>query len=292
MAGRFERSWALTKQSWAVLKQDKHLMLFPVISGSVMLLLLTVSVGGSIWYSIATGQFDEHNQERVNQIMHSPAVYAGLFVFYFISNFIVIYFNAGLVACVMNRFNGQDSSFSAGLAAANSRLPKILAWAAVNATVGVLMKVAEDKLGWIGKLILRGIAFAWNVATFFVVPVLVVDNVGPIDAVKKSVEVLKKSWGESLIVQSGISLVMVLATMLVLTVGFGAAIALGVTTQNAYLGIGLGVATFIVAMGLGLISTTMRTILVAACYRYATTGQAPGEFQPDTLQSMFRVKGR
>lgn len=295
MGEKFARSWMLTKQSWAVLREDKHLMLFPIISGIAILLLMIVSLGGGGAILWSTGAFETagsqaDQQQHLNNVLHSPVAYAALFVFYFVSNFVVIYFNAALVSCVINRFRGVESGFGAGLRAANARLPKILAWAALNATVGMIMKIAEERLGWIGRLILRGIAFAWNIATFFVVPVLVVDNVGPIDAVKKSVEVLKKSWGESLIVQTGVGLVMGLLTIGVLLLGVGAAVGVGVLTQSVGLAF-IPVAVMLVVMtALVLISTTMRSILVAACYQYATTGQAPDAFAADSLQAMFGVK--
>lgn len=289
MGDKFARSWMLTKQSWAVLKADKFLMIYPLISGMVMLVVLSV-VGGGVAWAYSTGQLQSQPSSASQSPLQYPFVYAGLFVFYLFANFIVIYFNTALVSCVLDRFQGRETSFGSGLTAANRRLPKILAWAALSATVGVVMKMAEERLGWIGRLILRGVAFAWNIATFFVVPVLVVDNVGPVDAVKKSVEVLKKSWGESLIVQSGVGLVMGLLTIGVLLIGVGAAVGVGAATSRVELAFVPVVIMLLVMGALVLISTTMRSILVAACYQYAATGEAPNAFAADSLRAMFGVK--
>lgn len=288
MAGTMARSWELTKQSWGVLKQDKHLMVFPIISGLLSMAVIAAAAAPVIVYA-ATREGKKPDQE-IQRLFQGPAAYVVMFAVYFVMFTIITYFNAALVACVTNRFNGGDSSASAGLRVATQRLPKILAWAAVNATVGVVLQALKERAGWLARLLLGGVEIVWGIATFFVVPVLVVENVGPIDAVKRSMEVMKKTWGESLVAQLGTSVVLTLIGMAFLVGGIGGGIALAATMSTPWVGLAVGLVGLAGAVLTALVSTTLKSIMVVACYRYAATGEAPGAFDGPTLQQMFKVK--
>ena len=270
MRERMARSWALTKQSWEVLKQDKHLMIFPIISGMLSLLVIAAGLVPLVAYVVT--QEGKKTEEEIQRLFRGPAAYAVLFAVYFVTFTIITYFNAALVACVINRFNGGDSSASAGLRLATRRLPKILAWAAVNATVGVLLQALKDKAGWLARLLLGGVEIMWTVATFFVVPVLVVEDVGPIDAVKRSIVVLKKTWGESLIAQFGTSIVLTLIGAAFLIGGVGGGIAIAVAMGTPWVGLAVGAIGLAGALLTALVSTTLRSIMVST----RTSRRRPG----------------
>lgn len=157
-------------------------------------------------------------------------------------------------------------------------------------TVGVALQMLMERAGWIGRLVLGLVGTAWNIAMFFTVPVLVVEGVGPIAAVKRSFEVMRETWGESQVTQVGVGAVMGLLTMATLFVSIAAGIALSVVTNSpwpavAIIGLGL-VATVLVALA----GSTLKMILVAACYRMATTGLVPEGFEGGTLRGMFGKK--
>ena len=213
-----------------------------------------------------------------------------MFLIYFVTFSIGTFFNAALIACAMNRFNGEDSSARAGLAVALKRLPQILAWSLLNATVGMLLQMLKERAGWIGRIILGFVGMGWAIATFFVTPVLVVEGVGPFKAVKRSMQVLKKTWGESLVSQVGVGVVMgfiAFGTLMVfLLVGGGLSLALESPWPIAVLG-PLGLLAMMLVV---LVSSTLKTILVAACYRYAATGLVPEQFDGATLRTMFGSK--
>src|SRR5206468_4089381 len=101
------------------------------------------------------------------------------FAYYFCSYFVIIFCNSALVSCALMRFNGQETSIGAGFQAAFARLPQILAWSLVSATVGVLLKVIESAHEKVGEFISAILGTAWTVLTYFVVPVLVVEKLGP-----------------------------------------------------------------------------------------------------------------
>jgi hypothetical protein len=204
---------------------------------------------------------------------------------------IVTFFNASLISCAIARFNGEDSSAKAGMKAALKRWPQILGWALLNATVGVALQWLKERTGFIGRIVLSFIGFAWTIATFFVVPVLVIEGVGPISAVKRSVSVLKKTWGESLVAQVGVSLVMGwigMAVFLPLLIG---GVLLIAAADQIVLGASLIVLGVVALVLIGLVSSTLKMILVAACYRMATTGLVPEQFDGASLRGMIGKKG-
>src|SRR5262249_19792659 len=101
---------------------------------------------------------------------------------------------------------GQEPTLGDGFRAAFARFPQIFAWALVSATVGVLLKVIENAHEKAGEVIAAILGTAWTVLTFFVVPVLGVEKLGPFGAIRRSVALLRKAWGEALIGGIGLGL--------------------------------------------------------------------------------------
>src|SRR5205814_4165376 len=102
---------------------------------------------------------------------------------------------------------------SDGFKMAMARLPQIFAWALVSATVGVLLKVIESLNDKVGEFVASLLGTAWSIMTYFVVPVLVVEKVGPMQAVSRSVSLLKRTWGEALVGRMGIRFVLFLLAL-------------------------------------------------------------------------------
>lgn len=292
MAGKFARSWALSKQAVQVLHHDKQLMIFPILSSAAALLVLA-SFALPIW---ATVDF-QHIAGRTGPrggghlvVTHRPEYYAVIFAYYLANYFVIAFFNSALVACVMNRFNGEDSSAGAGLRVAASRLPQILGWALVSATVGMVLRTLSERAGLIGKIVIGLVGFVWTVATYFVVPVLVVEGVGPIEAVKRSAEVIRKTWGESLVTNIGLSALSFLCFLVAIIptlIGAGLTVAL----QSPVPIIVGGAITVLALIFAALVTSTLSVIFQAALYRYAATGLIPEPFDGELLKSAFRTKG-
>lgn len=283
MAGKLATSWALSKQTLEVLKQDKQLVIFPLMS-SIACLLVIASFAVPIW---ATTDFQQLQKDP--NAWKSPAHYAVLFAFYLVNYFVIAFFNSGLVACAMNRFNGEDASVEAGLKAAARRFPQILGWAIFAATVGMVLRAISERAGIVGKIVIGLIGLVWTVATYFVVPVLVVEGVGPIEAVKRSAGIIRKTWGESLITNLGLgalSLLCFLVALVPLAIGIG----LTIVSQSAVpVLVGVGV-TLVFLVLAALVTSTLQVILQAALYRYAATGLIPEPFDGDLLKQVFRRK--
>jgi hypothetical protein len=284
MAGKFARSWALMKASATVLRSDKSLLLFPLMSG-LCTLLVAASFLAPVGVMMIGG---EHAGQDFQQRM-STGAYLLMFAFYLVQYFVIIFFQTALTGVALMHLRGEPTSVGAGLALARSKLPQILGYALIAATVGLLLRMIQERLGLIGRVVVGFIGLAWTVATFLVVPVLASKDVGPVDAVKESVELLKRSWGENLIGSGGIGVVFGL--LMVLAVLVSALLIGGAVAMQSI--VAIVVAAVVVVLGfvlLGLIQSSLHGIYAAALYRYAEAGEASVGFDQALLQQAFVPK--
>ncbi len=279
MFERISRGIELTRQSWHVLQEEKTLLVFPLLSGIACgLVLVTFAV--PVWASgYAAGVLDE------GRLPQDPVAYALLFLFYFVNYFVIVFFNSALVRCAIIRFHGGDATVADGLNAAVSRLPQIAGWALVSATVGVILKAIESRSERLGQLAAGLLGAGWAIATYFVVPVLVVEGVGPITAVKRSFAILRKAWGESLVAQFSIGLVVFVASLVAILPAV-----VGIALANP-VSIAIGVAvTAVLLIIISLVSAALGTIILAALYLYAAEGQVPKQFDEQLLRAAYGHK--
>jgi len=272
--GRISRGFRLLGASWEVLKQDRELLVLPVLS-FVFIVIAATGIGGIGW---AAGLFKDTDGGNPK----SPMFYVLAFVFYFVTYFISIYFNAAVIGAAMKRLEGGDPTLSDGFRVANSKLGKIAGWAVVAATVGLILRSLEERAGFLGRIVIAIVGVAWSAITFFVVPVLLFEPVGVGESVKRSGRLFKERWGEQFTGTIGIGLAMFLISLPVLAV---AALLFAVTP---WLGIGFGV----VAIGLlAAVGSALSGVFNAALYRFATTGEASGAFSQEDLNGTFRPRG-
>ena len=283
MAGKFSRSLALAQASWSVVRADKELLLLPFMSVLALLLL----IGSFVVPAAALGAFSPASAGGEP----GPALMLGTLVFYVLGYFIAIFFNTALVGAAMARMDGGNPTLGDGLAIAWSRAGRILGYAVIAATVGLLLRAVEERVGWVGQLVVKVIGVAWTVATFLVVPVLVTRDVGPIDAVKESASLLRETWGENLIGTTGLAIVFGVAYIAVLLAG-GAGVFVGVRGGLPVLAIASVVLGVVALVGLSALQATMQGVYSAALYRYATNPAQPIQgFNPDLMQLAFQPKG-
>lgn len=267
--GRFARSWQLFKASWSVLKTDKELVILPLISGIVM---LVVCAGFVLGMGLHRGAPDDLETRHL-----LPA-----FLFYVTSYTVAFYFQAALVAGAMQRLSGGDPTLGSSLGAASRRMGPILMWGLIAGTVGMVLRAVQERSEIVGKIITGVIGVAWSLATFFMVPILVMENKPVGESFKSSWALFKKTWGESMIGNGGLGIVGFL--------GFLAVAA--VTALFAKLGL-VVVAVIFAAVGfitLMVVMSALSGIYLAATYRYATTGQVSGGFDREALVAAFRAK--
>lgn len=274
MGDRWSRSWAIARQSLAVLRANPELSAFPIVSG-VVSLLVTLSFAVPTYL---TGGFE---QEKGHV---SPLYYVVGGLYYFVSYFIVIFFNAGMVSCTNEALQGRKMTFGEGLRKASRHLGPILGWTLIAATVGMILRTISERSGIFGQIVVGLLGAAWNIVTFFVVPVLVLENVGPIQAVKNSTEVLKRTWGESLILNGGIGVAILLFALAPIPIFVALCFVGGVAVIAGI------VAMVLYYLVLSIVASSLQGIWNTALYVYATTGAAPREFNQQDILAAFKTK--
>ncbi|PYU78501.1 MAG: hypothetical protein DMG51_18685 [Acidobacteria bacterium] len=282
--GKFSRSWELVKQSFTILRSDKQLMLFPVLSAvSCFVVTAVIATGGAFLLlparaaAIAAGERFNPNQ--------SPMFLLGMFTLYVVNYFVIVFFNVALVAVANSRLMGGSWTFKDGLELAWERKGTILEWALVAATVGVLLRTLEERLGLMGRLIMRIIGIAWTLACYFVVPVLAFEDLTPIDALKRSSKLFRDTWGEKVI--GGFSLSMVSLVLMLPGIGLPIAAAFLAGINGMMVGLILMVLYFLV---LSVFMSAVGGIFNAALYRYACFKQVPAAFSEELIASAWAPK--
>src|SRR5262249_22682264 len=220
-----------------------------------------------------------------------PAVwlYPVAFAFYFCSFFVVIFCNSALVSCALMRFNGQEPTLGDGFRASFARLPQIAAWSLVSATVGLILKAIENANEKVGEIISAIIGTASAIMTYFVVPVLVVEKLGPFAAIGRSVAILKKTWGEALVGGIGLGLfkLLILLPGILLLIG---GIALGVALNSLALGLGVAALGVLWLLLGAAVCSALDTVFMTALYQYAAFDKVPEGFNRDTIEHAFQSK--
>ena len=272
---RFQTSWAIAKRSWAVLKSDKSLAWFPVLSfiGSLIV------VGAIAGIVLATGTNDSANANGL-----APFGYVLIAIGYVALALVQTYFLAALVAGADARLKGNNSTVSGAIQVANSRLHRLLPWAIVSATVSIILNTLEREGGIVGRIVGSILGFAWAVVTFLTIPILVLEDVGVGAAFTRSKDLLKKTWGENVIGQGGLGIVGLVAMLPgILVVVIGAALGtVGLVVFGS-----IGVAWILVSMvAVAALSGIYRTAL----YQYASSGEVPADFAGTDFANAFKPK--
>ena len=282
--GRFARSWALMKESFAILRSDKQLMLFPILSAiSCLFVTALIATGGvialfpQIKAAALTGQQWHPAQ--------NPMYLLALFSVYVANYFIIVFFNVALVGVANSRLMGGPWTFRDGMELAWSRKGAIFLWALVAATVGMVLRNLEERMGLLGRIIMRFVGIAWALACYFVVPVLAFEGLTPFSAIKRSARLFRDTWGER--VAGGFSFGLVfLALMLP---GFGVWIA--ATMLFGIKGMLIGLAVLVLYMMLlTVVSSAVQGIFNTALYRYACFKQVPPAFSAELITNAWSPK--
>jgi hypothetical protein len=282
MWDRMSASWALARSSWQVLRQDKQLVLFPIVSGLGCLVVL-VSFAVPLAF---IPQWDRFMDGQGN-VQVPPWIYAVGFAFYFCTYFVIIFCNAALVSCTLMRFSGQTPMLAAGFAAAASRLPQIAAWSLVSATVGLVLKIIENANEKVGQIVSALLGTAWTVLTYFVVPVLVVEKVGPFEAIRRSMQILRKTWGEALVGRMGVGFILFLLFLPGLAL-IGGGLLLAAT--HGLLGLAVAAIGGVYLLAWMAVGSALNVIFLSALYQYAAFGEVPGGFDGPALAHAFGAK--
>ena len=281
---KISNSWRMMKASATVLRMDPELLVFPLLSGIATILVTATFV---VPFAVIGEGFG-----ALEQMGENPGYlgYVVGFLYYLVLYTVIFFFNTALVGATMIRLDGGDPTVSDGLNIAFKKLTTILEYAAIAATVGMILRALEERAGFIGRIVIGLIGLSWTLATFLTVPVLVTKDVSAFDAVKESASLFKKTWGEQVAGNIGIGLVTFL--LIVLMVLVAVPLFMLAAAINEVLLIPL-VLTFIAGfIALILFTSALNGIYTAALYRFATTGNAGEQFDSDMMREAFRPKKR
>jgi hypothetical protein len=268
MFAALSRGWALTKTSFKVLKLDKEILLLPLLA-AVTLIVAVVGLGfGALGLSL----FDNSG----------ILFYAALFAIYVVAYAITIFFNAAVIEMATIRFNGGDPVIKDGLKKSWSRIGRIFQWAVIAATVGLIFRILRDqaKDNILARILISFLEFGWNVATFFVVPIAIYQDLGPFDAIKGSMGTMKRTWGESLTGVATTGIVFFVLGLLGLIPFF-----IGIMSGSAVVMVVMIAIAVLYWIVLSAVNSAVDGILVAALYKYAVEGQLPQAFANEGIRA-------
>lgn len=275
--GKFSRSMALARASWTTLRADRELLALPIFS--FLASVVTAAVLFGLAYVADPDMFNQIAEDGASQ---SP----GLIVFGILTGvFLAIistYFQAAMVSGAFERLHGGDPTVRSAINSATSHLGVIIPWALLRWTVGAILQIIEEKLGFIGRFVAGLAGAAFQIVTFLAIPILIVEDLGPIDTLKRSGQLFKRTWGENLLAQFGLGL----ASFAAIAAGIAPAALLGVLVAPVF-GIVLGV---LWVATVTVVTTSLTAVYQAALYEYATTGEVPSSFQRVGFETAFAPK--
>ena len=274
--GRMRNTWQLAKTSWAVLKKDRELLWIPVLSflasAAVIVVVLVLT-----FLTLSTTSSHGDTTMALN-----PAMIVVFLVGALLLGIISVFFNGALVAGAHERLTGGDPTVRSAVGRAFSRIGGLVPWALITTTVGLVLQALRDRAGWLGRIVTHMLEMAWDVVTFLTVPAIVIDNLGPIEGLKRSASLLRQTWGENLAARVGFG---ILGFVLILPAVAVAALFIASGWQ-VLMAVGLIAAAAWVVLVV-VVLTALNAIFQTALYLYATTGVLPSGFEQAPLAQTF-----
>ncbi len=189
---RIRRGWHLGYHSLRIVLRDKTLLLFPLIPFTTAIMIIVsfcVVVGADqLFWALFV----------VNTLQHARYLALG----YAIVAVVSVYFSVGLVACARISIEGQDSKFMDGILAAMRKFHWVVLWGLISWTIGPLLNLL-DHLRYTSRWVRKITKTSWSQLSYFLLPILIVDNVNIFSAIRRSVTVTIKTWGEGSVSQLG-----------------------------------------------------------------------------------------
>jgi Family of unknown function (DUF6159) len=274
---QFKRGFVLAGQSWRTLRSHRSLLSFPILGAAMAVVVVgPPAVAGA------------YLADRGDTV---PGALLGALAIYLIC-FISAYVGVGLAAAADAALRGEQASLGGGVAVANRRLGAISGWALINALLSIVLRALETRseLAAIAAALVGG---AWSVISLLAIPAIALEDVGPVEAIKRSAVLFKEHWGGRIVGMAAIGFAVFLLVLLPAI----ALIVIGVLVLSDGGSAGIGGGAVLLALGavlfaIGiLISGALRQVFAVVLYRFTTTGEAIGGFQPDDLRNAIRTRG-
>ncbi|MGH8263665.1 MAG: DUF6159 family protein [Steroidobacteraceae bacterium] len=309
---RLSNSWSLFKKSLAVMNAHPRLLVFPAvifvftlgILGFFLAPVVLQPTGHSLrdpahWSAVADSVFTKESIEAERaapgdrngeRLVLTPKAMVYAILIYFASMFLATFFATAFYHEILSALQGGGVSIAGGLRFATSKLYAIVLWSLFAGLIGVLIRMLEERVGIIGKWIVRAIGIAWSVASVFAIPIIVSEEeANPIAILKRSAETLRKTWGESLTgflgIQLGGGLVLIGSVVLFTLVGMLAA-NLHIPILIIPFAILWLLCLFAFFYTMGVASNIYR----CALYLFAAQGEVPSYFDRESMDMAWKRK--
>jgi len=272
--GTFRDSWKLTKTSFRMIREDRALLVFPVVVGLSILGVIALLLVGE--YALLVALAGARGGPTNGLVAAAVALFL---VAYFAMVFLSVYGTAALIAAATLKLNGRQPTAADGWRVARARIGRLLLWALITATVGLVIQAISSRVRGVGGVVIGAVGGAtWAVVTYFVVPVLLYENERTWASLKRSVHLFTSTFGRSLV--SNLVVALLLGAGIVVAVVLGLAGLLLAVHGGLLLGFALVGVAIAVGVGVALIGAAAEGILRAALYRYATTGKIDPDLMP------------
>ena len=281
--GRWGRSKQVAKTSWGVLKQDPELLWLTVLG--VVFAIVGLLIGGLI--ALVGGMAASGPDEWWTA--NGAVLFIAMLVGILLAGISNVFFHGALVHGALERLSGGDPTVRTAIAGARGRFRFLVGWAIVSVVFAIIMQAIRDRGGFIAALFTWIAEAAWEVISFLVLPVIIVERKGPIASLKRSMHLLKTTWGENLIGQFGIGIVTFVALLPGIAVG-GLIVWAGASASIAPL-IWLGaVVGGLWIFGVSLFFSALKSVYQAVLYRYATEHEVAEGFETLGIEQAFVSK--
>jgi len=270
--GNISNTIQLMKSCVKVLKKDRELVLFPIMAAIFVIGLL------GLIYSTGSIQLSADNEEQMSILPVAILIFG--------ANFIIVFFNSALISAALERLRGGDPNISSGLSHAFKHIHHIFFWSIIVTIMGLIfaaIKANGRQRGGFGGIMTQIFASfleaGWAMMTFFVVPIIVSENLGPIAAIKRSSSLFKQTWGNQVAANFGFGIFQIILIVISLGIGWF----FGLINGTLGIAVGLLCATSSVS-----IIYTLEGIYKAALYEHAL-GEKPLEFEEQDLRTAYRA---
>jgi uncharacterized protein DUF6159 len=272
---RIANGWHIATASWRVLSRDRELIAIPVIAALAAALAFAAVAGPGV---LLLGGSDAVEASEV-------ALWLVLVAASVVAAWVVAIGAAAVVAGAAERMAGGEPTLGSAFAAARARAGRLLGWAVLATVISIILDQLEERLGFAGRIISFLAGTAFSVVSFLALPVIVFEDVGAIEGLKRSARLLRSTWGEQLTFSFGLGLLGFLAALPAVAVAVGA-IATGIVVLQV-VGVVLAVAWIVVVMA---VTSALSAVFKAALYRWATGLPVDPAFDAGELSGAFRPR--
>lgn len=291
--GSFSRGWRLMEEAKDVVGQYRRLVVFPLLSMLALMLgffalmipaaLALAAPGKSIMATLGSGfGVLEGN-------LTSKTIWF-VFPLYFFEYFVVVFFNTALACSALSAFRGEDVSVIGGLRMAAKRIPTLVVWTLVASTVGLVFRLIEERADSVARFFSEVLGVLWSLAIVLVIPVLAAEELDPVQALRRSAALFKKTWGED--VGGNLGGMMVVGLLLLLVVLPLAILSIHLFRNTPPLLIAALAICSTIVLALFAVVSACEMVFKTILYSFATSGPLPGDLDADTLADAFPTRIR